>query len=79
MDKFSMTKLGPDHIHTPHDGGGARDVFVDGRKVDGAFYADTKRGIVDYYPKPLKIHKRGKRVITRRLRGHVEVVRKSDG
>lgn len=76
MDKH---KLGPDHIHTPHDGGGARDVFVDGRKVNGAFYADTKRGIVDYYPEPLKIHKRGKRVITRRLRGHVEVVRKADG
>lgn len=34
------------HIHTPKDGRGLRDVFVDGKLVNLVFFADTKRGIV---------------------------------
>lgn len=70
--------MAADHIHTPGDGRGRRDVFVDGRLVDGVFYADTRRGVVDYYPRPLKLHKHGKRAISRRLHGRVEVVECDD-
>jgi hypothetical protein len=41
-----MTK---DHIHTPDDGRGIRFVFVDGKRVDGVFYADTLKGVVRAY------------------------------
>lgn len=65
------------HIHTPGDGRGYRDVFVDGRRVERVFFADTRRGIVDSYRYPLKVHRHGKRAISRRLRGDVVVVFKS--
>ena len=65
------------HIHTPDDGRGCRDVFVDGRRVDYVFFADTRRGIVDSYRYPFKAHRDGKRPISRRLRGDVVVVFKS--
>ncbi|WFF40398.1 hypothetical protein EVC62_02160 [Salinicola endophyticus] len=62
-----------DHIHYVGDGRGRRKVYVDGRLVERAIYADVRRGIVDHFPTPLKIHKRGKRVISRRLHGQVTV------
>lgn len=62
------------HIHVPGDGRGTeRVVYVNGERVDNVFYADTKRGIVDYYPEPRKIHRHGKRMVSRRLRGEVRV------
>ena len=67
----------PDHIHTPNDGRGYREVYVDGRKVERAFFADVKRGIVDFYPLPLRADKHRKRVISKRLRGKVEVRQKN--
>ena len=63
-----------EHIHRPLDGRGMRKIFVNGNQVDRVFYADTKKGIVDYYPQPIRVHKHGKRMLSRRLRGHVEVV-----
>ena len=68
-----------DHIHTVDDGRGQRDVFVDGKKIEHVFYADTRRGIVDYYPWPPKVHKWKKEIISRRLRGRVEVRNVNDG
>lgn len=62
-----------EHIHYPGDGRGMRKVFVNGKLIDQVFYADTKKGIVDHYPQPLKVHKHRKRMISRRLRGCVEV------
>lgn len=62
------------HIHTPEDGRGHRSVFVNGREVKQAFYADTKRGIVDAYRQPLRLDKDRKRVLSRRYRGHVVVM-----
>ena len=62
------------HIHTPDDGRQLRIVYVDGKRVDEVFYADTKRGVVDAYRRPHKIHKYGKRLLTKRHRGKVEVV-----
>ncbi len=60
-------------VHTPHDGRPARRIYVDGKCVWGAFYADTRRGIVDAYRWPVKLHKYGKRALSRRLRGRVTV------
>lgn len=72
-----------DHIHTPDDGRGQRDVYVDGLLVNGCFYADTRRGIADVYVKGgdglIRLDKRGKRLLSKRLRGCVEVVEVNDG
>lgn len=62
-----------DHIHTPKDGRGIRDVFVNGNKIDGVFRADTKKGEVWFYPQPPRLNHRRDGVYARRLRGNVEV------
>jgi hypothetical protein len=61
------------HIHTPKDGRGQRNVFVNGRLVKQVFYADTKRGIVRAYKLPLRLDKWGKRVLSETQHGVVEV------
>ena len=63
-----------EHIHTPCDGRGPRRVFVDGREIKYATYADTRRGIVDAYREPLQLGKWRKRILTERHRGRVEVI-----
>jgi len=69
-----------EYVHTPYDGRISedlrtqRDVFVNGKKIDGVMYADTKRGIVRIVRRPIKTDKYHKRVLTRTIRGHVEVV-----
>lgn len=67
-------KQQPPWVHTPDDGRGLRKVFLDGEEVRMAVFADQKRGIVDRYRQPLKIHSRDERLITERLHGRVEVV-----
>lgn len=62
-----------EHIHCRDDGRGRRRVLVDGQVVEQVFYADTRKGVVRYYVKPLRVHKHGKRAISRTLRGKVEV------
>ena len=62
-----------DHIHTPDDGRGPRDVFVDGKMVDRVFFADTKRGIIRAYKYPLRLDKWRKRALSKTMRGVVEV------
>lgn len=62
-----------DHIHTPKDGRGQRDVFVDGKLVKGVFFADTRRGIVRAYKYPLQLDKWRKRVLSETMHGVVEV------
>lgn len=62
-----------DHIHTPKDGRGLRDVFVDGKLVERVFFADTRRGIVRAYRYPLRLDKWRKRVLSETLHGVVEV------
>ena len=61
------------HIHTPHDGRGLRRVLVNGRALDGVFYADTKKGLARYYVKPLRLDKYKKRALSRTVRGRVQV------
>ena len=49
-------------------------VFVNGNQIDGAFFADTSRGIVKFYPKPARIKKPERDCAYHRtLRGHVTV------
>lgn len=62
-----------DHIHTPKDGRGLRDVFVDGKLVERVFFADTRLGIVRAYRYPLRLDKWRKRVLSETLHGVVEV------
>jgi len=65
-----------DHIHTADDGRGLRDVFVNGNLIDGVVYADTKKGVVIFAPKPYRAAKNKDYVYTRKLNGRVEVVDK---
>lgn len=67
------TQRGQEHVHTTWDGRGERVVMVNDRIVKGAFYADTKRGIVRAYRLPLKPDKHGKRCLSYTLRGDVVV------
>lgn len=60
-------------IHTPHDGRGVREVFIDGKRLDGCFYADVRKGVARCYRKPLKIHKRKRECIAKTFRGKVTV------
>lgn len=68
-----MTHQEP-HIHTPTDGRKPRNVYLNGVLIKRVVYADTKRGLVRITDSPVKIHKHGKRIITRTMRGVVEVV-----
>jgi hypothetical protein len=48
-------------------------VFVDGKLADKCFYADTKRGIARVFIYPFRIHKHGKRALSKTLRGTITV------
>ena len=61
------------HIHTPGDGRGVREVFIDGKRLNYCFYADTRKGIARCYRKPIKIHKRKREIIAKTFRGKVIV------
>lgn len=67
------------HIHLVDTFPKVKRVFVDDKEVDHAFYADTKKGVVRYYPQPLKLHKYGKRVVSRTLHGQVRLEFVNDG
>lgn len=69
-----------EYVHVAGDGRISEDrkhwkrvVFLNGKEIDGVVYADTKRGIVRVCRHPLKLDKHHKRVLTRTIRGHVEV------
>lgn len=66
----------PPHIHLPQDGRDPRDVFLNGQLVKRVLYADTRRGLVRVADDPYRVHKHGKRIITRTLRGVVLVVQR---
>jgi len=49
-------------------------VFVNGNEVAKAYYADTTRGIVRFYPQPLRFKKPERdRAYSRTLKGSVTV------
>jgi|JI8StandDraft_1071087.scaffolds.fasta_scaffold23802_10 hypothetical protein len=35
-----------DHIHTPLDGRGRRNIWLNGKLMSGVIYADTEKGII---------------------------------
>lgn len=65
-----------DHIHTPDDGRGPRDVYLNGKRIRRVVYANTKKGKVRFCD-PLKLDKYCKRILIRTKRGRVEVVPQS--
>jgi hypothetical protein len=70
----------PEWIHDVgvHDGRGRRHFLVDGKRIDAVFFADLRKGYVDRYRKPTKVHRHKKRAIWERVRGKVEVVYEDD-
>ncbi|MCH4563346.1 hypothetical protein MKP05_09410 [Halomonas sp. EGI 63088] len=60
-------------IYTVENRGRPVRVFVNGNEVRKAIYADTERGIVRYYPEPIRIKRGTDEVYTRTLRGQVTV------
>lgn len=48
-------------------------VFVNGNRVESAFYADTRKGIVHYYPQPIRVKKNSDVPYSRTLKGRVTV------
>jgi hypothetical protein len=69
------------YVHVAGDGRISEDhkywkrvVFLNGKEIDGVVYADTERGIVRICRQPLRADKHNKRVLTKTVRGHVEVV-----
>lgn len=54
---------------------GVKAILVNGKVVDGVFYCDDKKGLVKFYPKPFRMHKYGKRLIVKTLRGKVKVIK----
>ncbi|HDS1307959.1 TPA: hypothetical protein ACOENG_004301 [Stenotrophomonas maltophilia] len=61
------------NVHTTADGRGKRRVLLDGREIRKVVYADTRKGVVRYYPEPVRIHKHGKRAVMKTKHGKVEV------
>lgn len=60
-------------VHVCGDGRGLRRVLLNGVEMENVLYADTRRGIIRYFPRPLKIDKYRKRIIQRTKHGKVEV------
>lgn len=62
------------HIHYVGDGRrGAREVYLNGERIEHVTYADTKKGIIRYNPHPLRFKPNGE-IQSRTLRGVVEVM-----
>ena len=68
----TLDRDGPGHIHFPGDGRGLRDVFVDGELVQDVVFADTRRGTVKVFKRPLQVDERG-RIVRETRYGVVEV------
>ena len=66
------------HVHTPMDGRGARQVFLNGNPINRVVYADTHKGKVRIHDDLPKLDKYRKRIIERTLYGVVTVEPLSD-
>ncbi|ENM3904709.1 hypothetical protein EFU53_003287 [Vibrio cholerae] len=62
-----------EHIHHRSDGRGKRKIFVNGNEVHCCVWADTAKGIVKYYPHPVRVKKGTDEIYTRTLKGVVTV------
>jgi len=61
------------HIHTPSDGRGLRNVFVNGNLINRVVYADTKKGEAYFTPSPVRVIRGKDEIYTRKLTGVVTV------
>lgn len=62
-------------IYTPETPGANKAiVLVNGKVHDKVTYVDTSKGFIDKCRWPIKLDKYRKRVLTKRVRGKVEVV-----
>ena len=80
---MSITKAEADyfaqeHVHTVDDGRGAREVYLDGVKVQDAFFADTQLGLVVAYCEPVEIIPGTDRIDSYHAWGEVRVEPKID-
>ena len=64
------------YIHTPEDGRGLRDVFVNGKLIDNVVYADTRRNFVRITKTPFKTDRYRKRILLKTIRGKIDIVEK---
>lgn len=55
ITKAETDYFAQDHVHTVDDGRGARDVYLDGFKVNHVTFADTQLGLVVAYCEPVEI------------------------
>lgn len=61
-------------IYTLKNGQNVQAVYVNGKLIPRAFFADELKGKVKYYRYPFKQHKYGKRLLTRTVHGKVKIV-----
>lgn len=61
-------------VHTPDDGRGMRDVYLDGQKIERVFYADTRAGLIRAHHQPAKICPRREVIRSYKRYGDVRVV-----
>ena len=63
-----------EHLHSPYDGKPNRRIFVNGNEIRNVFYADEKKGIVKFYPRPFRVKRpECDEAYSRTLRGVVTV------
>ena len=74
LSKHNIKQIPQAHIHTPDDGRGLREVFVDGMKTLQVFYADTLEGVVDVYLEPHELCEESGECKSKRIYGKVKVV-----
>lgn len=60
-------------IHTPGDGRGQRQVYLDGEPVYMCVYANTRTGVIRAYHDPVKVCPRREVVRSYKRRGNVRV------
>lgn len=66
--------MNSDHIHTPEDGRGKRNFYLNGKEVKYCVMADTDKGVVEHYDDPPKLAPSGNEIIRHTARGDVKVI-----
>ena len=64
----------PDHIHTPGDGRGSRQVYIDGLLCSRVVKADTQAGTVEVVTNPVTVDLETGHIKTLTLHGRVTVI-----